>query len=93
MQNGTASVVVEGGTAPYTYLWNTGAITQNLSGLAAGTYSVTVTDANNLTNDAEGIVSASSNQPPTLTYTGVTGFTNQVVNPASSVFRPLSMAM
>ncbi|WP_161622665.1 T9SS type B sorting domain-containing protein [Cesiribacter andamanensis] len=43
--NGAISLVIEGGEAPYTYLWNTGATTQNLSGLAAGSYTVTVTDA------------------------------------------------
>jgi gliding motility-associated-like protein len=44
-QNGTASVAVSGGTAPYTYLWNTGANTSSIDHLAGGTYSVTVTDA------------------------------------------------
>ncbi|MBI5914056.1 MAG: T9SS type A sorting domain-containing protein [Bacteroidetes bacterium] len=43
--NGTASVTVTGGTAPYTYLWNTGATTTSISGLAPGNYSVVVTDA------------------------------------------------
>ena len=43
--NGTVTTVVANGTAPYTYLWSTGQVTQNLSGLAPGTYSVTVTDA------------------------------------------------
>lgn len=37
------------GTAPYTYLWSTGAITDSISGLSAGNYSVSVTDANDCT--------------------------------------------
>lgn len=34
---------------PYTYLWSTGATTSSISGLCAGTYSVTVTNATNQT--------------------------------------------
>ena len=47
--SGTGSIQlgVIGGTAPYTYVWSTGALTQNITELSAGTYSVTVTDANN----------------------------------------------
>ncbi|MDF2437488.1 MAG: hypothetical protein K0Q95_1864 [Bacteroidota bacterium] len=41
---GAININVTGGTAPYTYLWSNAATTQNLSDLAAGTYSVTVTD-------------------------------------------------
>ncbi len=44
--NGSVNLTVSGGTAPYTYLWSTGATTQNISALCAGNYSVTVTDAN-----------------------------------------------
>lgn len=44
--NGAISIKVSGGTSPYTYLWNTGADTDNISNLVAGTYSVTVTDSN-----------------------------------------------
>lgn len=43
--DGTATVTVSGGTSPYTYLWSTGATTPQITGLAAQTYSVTVTDA------------------------------------------------
>ncbi|MCB9185745.1 MAG: SprB repeat-containing protein [Flavobacteriales bacterium] len=46
---GSVSVAVQGGTGPYTYLWSNGATTASINGLAAGTYSVTVTDQNGCT--------------------------------------------
>jgi hypothetical protein len=42
--NGSISTLVNGGNAPYTYIWNTGATTPNLTNLAAGTYSLIVAD-------------------------------------------------
>jgi len=33
-----------GGSSPYTYLWSTGAVTEDLTNVVPGTYSVTVTD-------------------------------------------------
>jgi len=45
--NGSATVTVSGGTASYTYSWSpSGGTAATASGLAAGTYTVTVTDAN-----------------------------------------------
>ncbi len=45
--DGAINITVTGGTAPYTYAWSDTAITQDLTNLRAGTYSVTVTDHGN----------------------------------------------
>lgn len=44
--NGTATANPIDGIAPYTYLWNDGQTNQTAVNLCAGTYNVTVTDAN-----------------------------------------------
>ena len=47
--NGTATVTAEGGTGNYSYSWNTTPVqtSATASGLSAGIYEVTITDANN----------------------------------------------
>ncbi len=46
MANGQVEVRVNGGTSPYTYLWNTGENTAVVKTFAAGMHTLTVTDAN-----------------------------------------------
>ncbi|MFY7665057.1 reprolysin-like metallopeptidase, partial [Flavobacterium sp.] len=52
LSTGSATVNVTGGTAPYTYLWSpSGGTAATATNLAAGTYTVTATDANGCTID------------------------------------------
>lgn len=47
--NGSISLTITGGAAPFTYAWDNGATGATASNLAAGTYNVTITDANGCT--------------------------------------------
>lgn len=47
--DGTITVFVTGGVAPYVYVWNNGTTTQTITNLAPGVYEVTVIDANGCT--------------------------------------------
>ena len=56
-EDGTLTVVVTGGTAPYTYVWTPNvSTTATATGLTAGTYDVVITDANNCSTTATGVV-------------------------------------
>jgi uncharacterized repeat protein (TIGR01451 family) len=46
LATGSLTMSVTGGVAPLTYAWSTGSVSDHISSVAAGTYSVTVTDAN-----------------------------------------------
>ncbi len=60
--NGAASVSATGGTAPYTYQWNSGQSVPSINGLCAGTYSVNITDSKGCVNDTALTVT----QPPAI---------------------------
>lgn len=53
---GSARVSVTGGVPTYTYRWSNGSTASSLSNLGSGTYTVTVTDANNCRDTAQGAV-------------------------------------
>ncbi|MEO8149224.1 MAG: T9SS type A sorting domain-containing protein [Bacteroidia bacterium] len=71
--SGTINVNTTGGTVTYAYLWNDGSTSQNRSGLAVGTYTVTVTDTNG----------CSESLNITLTVNCTLSFTNQVIQQPS----------
>ncbi len=59
--NGSASVTVSGGTSPYTYLWTpSGGTNSSATGLGAGSYIVTITDANGCTSTQSFTLTTSS---------------------------------
>ncbi|NUO00361.1 MAG: T9SS type A sorting domain-containing protein, partial [Saprospiraceae bacterium] len=64
---GTATALASGGNGNYSYVWSTGATTAEVTGLAAGTYSVTATNAN-----CTAISSVTVSQPPALVVNIVT---------------------
>ena len=74
--NGTGSVnsTPTGGVAPYTYSWTNNALTQNITNLQAGSYTVTVQDANGCTAQSTGTVLTTLSPLPVqiLNITGTT---------------------
>jgi hypothetical protein len=58
---------VSGGTSPYTYLWSDSATTQDRTGIPAGDYTCTVTDANGCTAEVEVTVTYVPTPPPIYT--------------------------
>jgi gliding motility-associated-like protein len=67
--NGQITASGEGGTGPYTYLWNTTGTTDVVVGLDCGTYTVTVTDMNGCTVSSTNTL----NCPPPIQVTNING--------------------
>ena len=44
--DGTANIIVSGGTSPFSYTWSNGQTTSNATGLLAGVYNISVEDDN-----------------------------------------------
>ena len=65
--NGAIYTSISGGNGGHTYLWSNGATTEDLTGLSAGTYTLTVTDSKNCSASATYIVT----EPDSLSVTGV----------------------
>ena len=77
---GTAMATPSDGTPGYTYKWSTGPTTQSISGLSAGGYDVTVTDAIGCTVTKS--ITVSDDGSPTNgteTYNGCTGDGYEVI--------------
>jgi gliding motility-associated-like protein len=69
-KKGSISVAVNGGIGPYTFAWAHGAAGSELVGLYAGSYSVTVTDANTCSRNETYTVNDSSGQ--VVVHNGIT---------------------
>ena len=63
--NGTAATTINNVAGPFTYLWSHGATTQNVTGLSAGVYTVTVSSAPNCSATA----SVTINEPDNIVIT------------------------
>ncbi len=66
---GTASITASGGSAPYTFSWNTTPVqtTPQATGLAQGIYVVNIVDGHGCTASAQATVSKAASTPVTIT--------------------------
>lgn len=62
-EDGTATVIVSGGSEPFSYLWSNGGETETIDNLEGGVYFVTVTDVNNCETVAAAYINTESAPP------------------------------
>ncbi len=76
--NGLINLNVNGGTPPFTYAWNSGQTSQNLSNLCSGSYTVTVTDSKLCTKSQTFVLTDPAGMTLSETHVDVTchGFNN-----------------
>ena len=72
--DGTATGSGSGGTPGYSYAWSNGQSGPNASGLAAGSYTLTVTDANGCTKTATVVITEPAKMITATSTTNVTCF-------------------
>ncbi|MEN9303139.1 MAG: hypothetical protein RL264_1568, partial [Bacteroidota bacterium] len=76
--NGSINLNLLSGAQPFTYQWSNGFTTQNIAGIGAGVYTVTITDANGCTRIET--VNLNSSSGPSVTAS----VTNVVCQPANN---------
>lgn len=78
--DGTAELTITGGIPPYAVIWNTSATSTALTGLAAGSYTADITDANKATKQIAVVISDPVTLTLVATNTNSFGGTNGSVN-------------
>ena len=67
LADGMGNASATGGTAPFSYMWNSGDTASTITGLGASDYTVTVTDANGCTGTQTGTVT----EPDAITLASI----------------------
>ena len=84
--DGSIAATITGGTSAYSCIWSSGSTSTNPTGLATGTYSVTVSDAHSCT-----VVSSATVGAPATVSSTITGSTNVLGNTTSTFSGPSGM--
>ena len=74
--DGSAMAYANGGTSPYMYMWSDSSMSDMLSGLCVGSYSVTVSDANGCSSNASYYVNQDSTSGPCSNFYAYVSGTN-----------------
>lgn len=91
--DGSATLLVSGGTPPYIYKWSTGSTTPTINNLHPGTYGLTITDANNCLTTSAIVLTDQDTIPPTLMVHDLTVYPGPEGNTTFSVNDVVSSVM
>ncbi len=83
--DGGIELTPAGGTSPYTFLWSNAAVTEDITGVLAGSYTVTITDDNGCTLVVDDSIAQPTAIELSLDVTGVDCFGNSDANVNSAV--------